>query len=121
MRKRESGNVGRPRDLAITDFRFVMRTDGVLTDRRGRSYLVYAPIARTAKPGAPVLEEVVPPATRRLVEWAVYTLCGGAAMIAIWFMFLVPVASSPPSQSPFQAISLNVQSELRSMSSNNAK
>jgi hypothetical protein len=37
------------------------------------------------------LAEVVPGPTRRLTEWAVYALCGGAAAAALWFAFIVPV------------------------------
>jgi hypothetical protein len=84
---RENADLGRPRDVAITDFRFDMRTEGVLTDRSGRSYLVYAQIARAELP----LDEVVPGATRRLAEWAVFGLCGGAAAAAVWFAFIVPI------------------------------
>jgi hypothetical protein len=83
---RENADLGRPRDVAITDFRFDMRTEGVLTDRRGRSYLVYAHIPRAAMP----LDEYVPSATRHLAEAAVYGLCGGAAAAALWFTFIVP-------------------------------
>ncbi len=84
---RENADLGRPRDVAITDFRFDMRTDGVLTDHRGRSYLVFAHIARAAVP----LDEIVPNATRRVAEWAVYALCGAAAAAAVWFAFIVPI------------------------------
>jgi hypothetical protein len=84
---RENADLGRPRDVAITDFRFDMRADGVLTDRRGRSYLVYAHIPRAAVP----LDEFVPSATRHLAEAAVYGLCGGAAAAALWFAFIVPI------------------------------
>jgi hypothetical protein len=84
---RENADLGRPRDVAITDFRFDMRTEGVLTDRSGRSYLVYAQIPRAEMP----LDEVVPRATRRLAEWAVFGLCGGAAAAAVWFAFIVPI------------------------------
>jgi hypothetical protein len=86
---RENADLGRPRDVAITDFRFVARAEGLLTDRRGRSYLVFAPIA--AAPPAVTLDEVVPGPTRLLAEWAVYSLCGGAAAAALWFAFIVPV------------------------------
>jgi hypothetical protein len=84
---RENADLGRPRDVAITDFRFDMRTEGVLTDRSGRSYLVYAQITRAAVP----LDEFVPSATRHLAEAAVYGLCGGAAVAALWFTFIVPI------------------------------
>lgn len=84
---RENADLGRPRDVAITDFRFVMRTEGVLTGRGGRRYLVYAHIPRAAVP----LDEVVPGATRRLAEWVVYGLCGGAAAASLWFAFIAPI------------------------------
>ena len=86
---RENADLGRPRDLAITDFRFSTAADGVLVARDGRRYLVFAPIL-PATP-APVLDEVVPPGTRALAECAVYALCGGAATAALWFAFIVPV------------------------------
>lgn len=84
---RENADLGRPRDVAITDFRFDMRAEGVLTGRRGRSYLVYAHLPRAVRP----LDEVVPGATRRLAEWAVYGLCGGAAAASLWLAFIVPI------------------------------
>jgi hypothetical protein len=88
---RENADLGRPRDLAITDFRFVMRPESVLTDRSGRSYVVFARIPRAPNPPAHPLDEVVPGPTRRLAEWAVFGLCGGAAAAALWFAFVVPV------------------------------
>jgi hypothetical protein len=87
---RENADLGRPRDLAITDFRFEMRGESMLRDRSGRTYLVFAPPAKAAPPPPP-LDEVVPEPTRRLAEWAVYTVCGGAAAAAMWFAFFVPV------------------------------
>jgi hypothetical protein len=87
---RENADLGRPRDVAITDFRFVTRAERILTDRRGRSYLVFAPIAHVPQAVA-ALDEFVPGPTRRLAEWAVYGLCGGAAAAALWFAFIVPV------------------------------
>ncbi|HEX3463094.1 MAG TPA: hypothetical protein VHS78_03440, partial [Candidatus Elarobacter sp.] len=87
---RENADLGRPRDLAITDFRFEQRGEGVLRDRAGRIYLVFAPPPKAA-PAPPPLDEIVPGPTRRLVEWAVYGLCGGAALAAMWFSFFVPV------------------------------
>jgi hypothetical protein len=86
---RENADLGRPRDVAITDFRFTMRPERVITGPRGRSYLVFARIARAQPPQ--VLDEVVPAPTRRLAECAVYSLCGGAAVAAVWFAFVVPV------------------------------
>jgi hypothetical protein len=88
---RENADLGRPRDLAITDFRFAARADGLLTDRRGRSYLTFAPIPRAPAAALAALDEIVPGPTRRLAEWAVYGLCGGAAAAALWFAFIVPV------------------------------
>ncbi|HZW54491.1 MAG TPA: hypothetical protein VFF00_10665 [Candidatus Elarobacter sp.] len=86
---RENADLGRPRDLAITDFRFTMRPEGLLTDRAGRSYVVFARIPRVPK--LTTLDEVVPGPTRLLAEWAVYGLCGGAAAAALWFSLIVPV------------------------------
>lgn len=87
---RENADLGRARDVAITDFRFDTRVQGMLTDRSGRTYLVFAPIRR-ASAQVLVLDEVVPGPTRLLAEWAVYVLCGGAAAAALWFAFIVPV------------------------------
>jgi len=87
---RENADLGRPRDVAITDFRFVTRAQGVLVDRSGRRYLTFAPIPRAAAL-VTTLDEFVPGPTRLLAEWAVYGLCGGAAAAAVWFAFVVPV------------------------------
>ena len=87
---RENADLGRPRDVAITDFRFVTRAEGVLVDRAGRRYLVFARIPRAPRP-ASSLDEVVAEPTRLLAEWAVYGLCGGAAAAAVWVAFIVPV------------------------------
>jgi|GEM_PF-1739240 len=87
---RENADLGRPRDLAITDFHFITPAEGVLVGRDGRRYLVFAPIAPAKPPPAP-LDEIVPAGARRLAEWAVYGLCGGAATAALWFAFVVPV------------------------------
>ncbi len=89
---RENADLGRPRDLAITDFRFVPQGASVWTGRDGRRYLVFARLVRAAGP-LPLsgLAEVVPGPTRRLTEWAVYALCGGAAAAALWVAFFLPV------------------------------
>lgn len=94
----ENAHLERPRDLAITDFRFVMLPDGALMDRSGRSYLSYARIPHATK-RRPVFEEAVAGPTRRLVAWALYTLCGAAAATAIWFAFLEPCSCAVPSWS----------------------
>jgi len=86
---RENADLGRPRDVAITDFAFTLRGEGVLTDRSGRKYLMFARPPRARTPAT--LDEVVPGSTRRIAEWAVYSLCGGAAAAALWFAFIVPV------------------------------
>ena len=86
---------GRPRDVAITDFRFVMRPEAVMTGRHGRSYLVFA----RPRLAPPYLEragdDAVSSATRRFAEWVFFTLCGGTAVLAIWFAFLTPIAPMP--------------------------
>jgi hypothetical protein len=91
------------RELAITDFRFSAQTYALLTDRSGRSYLVYAPVwaAPKPQPHAPALPAPAPEAgvaapTRRVAEWALYALWGAAAAAAIWFVFLPPRAQGPP-------------------------
>ncbi len=86
---------GRARDLAITDFRFAVRAAAVLTDRSGRTYLVYSPIPPPLEPLAPVLDEDVPRPARRLAEWVLYVLWGVAAAAAFWFVFLVPRDEAP--------------------------
>jgi hypothetical protein len=88
---RENGDLRRARDVSITDFRFAQRPDRVISDRAGRTYLLFAPIARVARANAAALDEIVPGPTRRLAEWAVYALCGSAAAAAIWFAFAMPV------------------------------
>jgi hypothetical protein len=85
------------RELAITDFRFATRADGVLTDRNGRIYLLYAPAPPAPKPQpAPVFDVEVPRPAIRFAEWALYALCGAAAAAAIWFVFVVPRAQGAP-------------------------
>ncbi|GAC1582242.1 MAG: hypothetical protein NVS3B7_17590 [Candidatus Elarobacter sp.] len=86
---RENADLVRPRDVAITDFRFAPRTQGVLTMSSGRKYLVFVPIARAPRPRAPA--EAVPGPTRRIAEWTVYALCAGCAVAAFWFAFVVPI------------------------------
>ncbi len=88
---RENADLDRPRDLAITDFRFVQHAESVLTAADGRRYLVYAAIARAPQGPGAGLDEIVAGPTRLLAEWAVYGLCGGAAAAALWFAFVVPV------------------------------
>lgn len=86
---RENADLDRPRDVSITDFRFRPSAAQIVVTREGRRLLLFARIARAAE--APALDEIVPGATRRVAEWAVYGLCGGAAAAALWFAFIVPV------------------------------
>lgn len=89
---RENADLGRPRDLAITDFHFVPQAETIVTTREGRSYLLFTRIARVlTSPPLGSLDEIVPAGTRRVAEWTVYALCGGAALAALWFAFIVPV------------------------------
>jgi hypothetical protein len=88
---RENADLGRPRDVAITDFRITTAAESVLIDRRGRAYLVFAALARAATRPIAALDEVVPRPTRRLAEWCVYGLCGGAVVAALWLAFVAPV------------------------------
>lgn len=87
----ENADLGRPRDVAITDFHVAGRPQGILRDARERAYLVFGPIACVSLRPIGSLDEVVPAPTRRLAEWAVYALCGGAAFAALWYSFIVPV------------------------------
>jgi hypothetical protein len=101
-------SVGRPRDLAITDFRFAEHPDGVLAGRNGHSYLVYAcgPRARAPFNGAPrqaVAADKRANAARRLAECMLYALGGGGALAAIWFGFVAPSAPAPPATAAFTA------------------
>jgi hypothetical protein len=89
---RENADLDRPRDVSLTDFTFVGRPAGVLHARGGHRYLLFAPIPRAAADvRVAALDEVVAAPTRRLAEWVVYGLCGGAAAAAMWFAFIVPV------------------------------
>ncbi len=88
---RENADLGRPRDVSIGDFQFSQHAESVLVTPSGRAYLVYASIAQRVRLPVGALDEVVPSATRRVAEWAVYTLCGGAAAVALWFAFVAPV------------------------------
>ena len=87
----ENADLGRPRDLSLGDFQVARRAESVLVTASGRAYLVYAPLTQPVRRPVAALDEVVPSATRRFAEWAVYTLCGGAAMVALWFAFVAPV------------------------------
>jgi hypothetical protein len=80
----------RPRELAITDFRFAMRVESVLVCRSGRKYLVFAR-TRAARP----TDGSVPELTRRLVECALGTLVGGFLATTIWFGLLAPILATP--------------------------
>jgi hypothetical protein len=95
------------RELSITDFCFATIAEGVLVDRNGRCYLVYAPSRPAAgrpNPPAPVFNDDkddagdndVPRPARRFAEWALYALCGAAAAAAIWFVFVVPRPQGAP-------------------------
>jgi hypothetical protein len=95
---REKAHLERTRDLAITDFRFLMLPDGAFRDRSRRRYLSYARGPRAAN-AAQTLDETVSGATRRMVAWALYALCGAAATAAIWFAFIVPCSCAEPSWS----------------------
>ena len=92
---RENADLGRPRDVALSDFRFTTRAEGVLSLQSGRSYLILAHVAlanaHAMRPPVPALEEVVPGPTRRLAELSVYGVCAAAAAAALWFAFIVPV------------------------------
>ena len=89
---RENADLNRPRDVALTDFRVPARPAGVLHVRSGQRYLLFAGPARAARATVTVaLDEIVPAPARRLAEWSVYGLCGGAAAAALWFAFIVPV------------------------------
>jgi hypothetical protein len=79
----------RPRDLAITDVRFAMRPDGILTDRRGYRYLVYGRGPRATPYGAPIQGEVVAEPARRFTDWVLSLTCGGCYLAAIWYFFFV--------------------------------
>jgi hypothetical protein len=86
---RENADLARPRDVALTDFRFVGRPAGVL-HVGGRRYLLFAPIP-AAPAAAATLDEFVAPSARRLAEWCVYGMCSGAAVAALWLAFVAPV------------------------------
>ena len=86
---RENADLGRVRDFAITDIPFVTRAAGTLRTRDGRIYVLLEHIAAFVRRPVAALDEVVPPSTRHVTEWLVYGLCGGAALGAVWFAFLV--------------------------------
>jgi hypothetical protein len=88
---RENADLGRPRDLAITDFQFEGRPESMLVAADGRSYLTLALSLRAPLLPAPALDEIVPGPTRWLTEWSVYGLCGGATAVALWFTFILPI------------------------------
>jgi hypothetical protein len=88
---RENGDLGRPHDVAITDFRFDSRPERMLIAADGHSYLVLALSLRAPLLPVPALDEVVPGPTRRLAEWAVYAVCGGGAAIAFWLTSIIRI------------------------------
>jgi hypothetical protein len=88
---RENADLNRPRDVALTDFRFVVRPDTVLRVGGTQRYLLFAPFPRATAAAARALDEIVPTPARRLAEWCVYGLCSGAAAAALWFAFVAPV------------------------------
>jgi hypothetical protein len=92
---RRPGVAGRPRDLAITDFRFAERPDTVLAGRNGHCYLLYASgsSARAARPRLVARARATP--ARRLVECVLYVFSGGCAAAAVWFGFIVPIDPMP--------------------------
>jgi hypothetical protein len=90
---RENADLGRPHDVAITDFRFESRPESLLRTADGHSYLLLALRLRPPLLPAPALDEIVPASTRRLAEWAVYGLCGGAATLALCLTFGIRIFS----------------------------
>lgn len=88
---RENADLNRPRDIALTDFVVSRNVDRVIVTSSGRSFLTFTPVVRTLRRPVSVLDEVVPSATRRLAEWTVYGLCGGAIAGALWFAFIAPI------------------------------
>ena len=86
---RENADLGRARDFAVTDIPFVTQAVGTLRARDGRVYILLEHVATLVRRPVAALDEVVPPSTRHLTEWVVYALCGGAALAAAWFTFLV--------------------------------
>lgn len=84
------------RELSITDFRFAGRADGVLTDRSGRNYLLYAPAPPPPNPPLPAFDNDVPRPARRVAQWVLYALWGAAAAATVWFVFVVPRAQGTP-------------------------
>jgi hypothetical protein len=88
---RENEDLGRPRDVAMSDFRLSSSAERVLVGADGRAYLLFEAPLRPATRPINALDEVVPLPTRRLTEALVYAICGGAAIAALWLAFVVPV------------------------------
>lgn len=86
---RENADLGRARDFAMTDVPFEYRPAGTLTARDGRTFVLFDHVAAFVSRPIAALDEVVPPSTRHLTEMLVYALCGGAALAAAWFAFIV--------------------------------
>ena len=90
---RENADLGRRRDVAITDFRFESRPEGLLRTADGHRYLLLTHSLRPPLLPVPALDEIVPASTRRLAEWAVYGLCGGGATLALCLTFGIRIFS----------------------------
>ncbi|MEA2718987.1 MAG: hypothetical protein QOJ39_851 [Candidatus Eremiobacteraeota bacterium] len=95
-----AGANGRPRDLAITDFRFVERPVAVLAGRNGHRYLLYASGSDArASHAHPVAGARANP-TRRLAESVLYAFSGVCVMATVWFGFVVPIVPMPAPIAP---------------------
>jgi hypothetical protein len=79
----------RPRDLAMTDIRLAMRPEGVLTDRRGYAYLVYARSSRALRTRALAFDETAAEPARRVADYVVAGLTCSFYLTAIWYGFFV--------------------------------
>jgi hypothetical protein len=73
-----------------------VRVYGVLADRNGPRYLVYAPSPQPTVSSTPAVDEAGGNATRRLADCVLYAIGGSGALAAIWFGFVVPSAPAPP-------------------------
>ena len=88
---RENADLGRAREFSIGDFFVVRKFEKLLLLADGARYLTYRPLIRAFRPPRGTLDEIVPHATRRLAEFTVFGLCGGAAIAALWFAFVAPI------------------------------
>lgn len=89
-------DLGRRRELSISDYCFMIHAESLLTDRGGYTYLVHTPSSRSVRALGRALDDSVSEATRRIVACALAVLVSGTFGAAIWFAYFAPSLALPP-------------------------